>query len=182
MALFRETAKPALEAPDDAVKHGGMGVALDDLRHPLVQSGYALWQEVKGPRVFPARTELTPRIMQKYLRNMALVRVLGNAEDFEFRIVGDAIVAAQGGAMQGLTCTELDVVLPGYGTVLGAVYRHVCKTKAPLALRGEYVRRADGLVIMHESLALPLGVDESAVDHIMVLGVYGHTLEELLRT
>lgn len=182
MPPFHETAKPASENPDAIEGLGGQHVALNDLHHPLNRNGYALWQATAGARRFPARVEFTPRILRDYLRNLALVRVLDGGKDFEFRIVGDAIVSAQGGMMQGHTCSELDVVLPGYGMVLGAVFRRVCETKAPLALRGAYVRRADDMAILHESLVLPLGADETAVDHILVLGVYGHTLEELLHS
>jgi hypothetical protein len=182
MDLIHETAKPATDWPGPAIQFGGQVVALDDLQHPRNRRGLDLWQTSRGARPFPARAEFTPRVLREYLRNMALVRVIGDAQDFEFRIVGDAIVSTQGGHMQGLTCTQLDEVLPGYGSELSAVYRHVCGTKIPLALRGSYVRQADGMAIIHESLVMPLGVDDAAVDHLLVVGAIGHTLEDMLRS
>ena len=45
---------------------------------------------------FPPRAEMSPRDMADMLRNTVLVRVLDGGEEFEFRIVGDAMVVAQG--------------------------------------------------------------------------------------
>jgi hypothetical protein len=120
----------------------------------------------------PSRADMSPRAMSGLLRNTVLVRVIGAGDEFEFRIVGDAIVQAQGASLQGMTMAEIDLVLPGYGALLHDTYANTYRERAPFAYRGWYVREADGHSMFHESLVMPLGDDGQTVDHIMVVGVY----------
>jgi hypothetical protein len=159
---------------------GRQRIALDDIQNPMLRKGLALWERMRGENRFPARAQMSPREMSGLLRNTVLVKVLDNGADFQFRIVGDAIVMAQGASFQGMTMGEIDQALPGYGTMLRDVYTRVYETGEPLAFRGWFERSADKRPFFHESLVLPLG-DGQTVDHILVIGVYAFEYEDALR-
>lgn len=147
-------------------------IALGDIENALVQKGLDLWHERRGERPMPSRADLSPKVLSGLLRNTALIRVLDGGEDFEMRIVGDALMQAQGASLQGMTMSEVDLVLPGYGEALRKVYRRVCETGNPRAYRGWYVREADGHALFHESIVMPLADDGRLADHLLVVGVY----------
>ncbi|HEX7726107.1 MAG TPA: PAS domain-containing protein [Rhizomicrobium sp.] len=157
------------------------GIALSEIENPLIQKALDIWQNARGARSMPARADMSPRVMSGLLRNTVLVRVLGGGDDFEFRIVGDAIVQAQGASLQGMTMAQIDLVLPGYGTTLHSIYRSVYRRRVAYAYRGWYVRDADGRAMFHESLVMPLGDDGATVDHILVVGVYAMQPGQTLR-
>ena len=149
-------------------------IEIGEIQNPLLRKGLDLWARMRGYRRFPARSDLSPRDMASLLRNTALVRVLKGGEEYEFRIVGDAIVQAQWASLQGLTMREVDSKLPGYGSALRSGYRAVFETREPLAYRGWFERSADKRAFFHESLVLPLGTDGKTVDHLLIIGVYAH--------
>jgi hypothetical protein len=145
----------------------------------LLLKGLAIWRRQRGSRRFPARADMSPRQLASLLRNAVLVRVLNKGEDFEFRVVGDAIVIAQGASFQGKTTAQIEAALPGYGRMLKRVYGLVTASGEPSAYRGWFERGADGRAFFHESLVLPLGEDDAAADHLLILGVYAYKAEEL---
>ncbi len=145
-------------------------MALEEIENPIVRRGLELWNEARGVRRFPSRSDLTPRRLSDILRNVVLVRAVDNGEDFQVRVAGDAIVLAQGASFQGMTMQEIDRVVPGFGSDLCMLYRRVYKTREPLALRGWY-ERSDRNAFFHESVLLPLGSGE-IVDHVLCTAVY----------
>lgn len=164
---------PAPDAP--RFRHS---IPVAEVQNPLLLRGLALWERLRSTRPFPSRNDMSPRLFAGLLRNTALVRVTG--DDFEFRIVGDAIVTAQGASFQGLTTAAIDERLPGYGRTLHRAYRMIVEAGAPSAFRGWFERKADGRAFFHESLGLPLGVD-GTVDHLLILGVYAYNDDRALR-
>ena len=156
-------------------------IALSELQNPVTCKGLDLWQRMRGSRAFPARSEMSPRDLSDMLRNTVLVKVLEGGKEFEFRIVGDAIVVAQGSSFKGMNLAQIDEVLPGYGIMLRGVYSHVYDNQEPLAFRGWFERRADNRSYFHETLVLPLGESEAEVDHILVIGVYAFDHDDNLR-
>ncbi|HEY2069860.1 MAG TPA: PAS domain-containing protein [Rhizomicrobium sp.] len=155
-------------------------IPVADVRNPLLLRAIDLWQRQRGDRRFPERSEMTPRVLGGLLRNTVLVRVLDGGRDFEFRIVGDAIVAAQGASFQGYTTAQIEAALPGYGRMLKRVYGLAYETGEPSAFRGWFERGADGRAFFHESLVLPLGTG-GVVDHLLILGVYAYSDTDVLR-
>jgi hypothetical protein len=148
------------------------GIALPEIENVLTRKAYDIWENARGARRMPSRADMSPRAMSGLLRNTVLVRVIGAGDEFEFRIVGDAIVMAQGASLQGMTMAEIDLLLPGYGSTLHNAYSNTYRKCMPSAYRGWYVREADGHAMFHESLIMPLGDDGETVDHILVVGVY----------
>jgi len=154
-------------------------ISVAEVQNPLLRKGLSLWERQRGARRFPARAEMSPRLLAGLLRNTLLVRVAG--EEFEFRIVGDAVVTAQGASFQGMNTAQIEAALPGYGRMLRRAYRAICEAGAPLAFRGWFERGADGRAFFHESIGLPLGADGQAIDHLLILGVYAYSDAQPLR-
>jgi len=147
-------------------------ITLDDIENAIVRRGVDLWKQACGNKAIPPRAEMSPRALSGILRNTVLVRVLSNGEDFELRIVGDAVVQAEGRSLQGMTTAEIELVLPGYGEVLRKGYAWTQRKAQPGAYRGWYSREADQRTMYHETAVLPLSDDGKTVDHILVVGAY----------
>jgi len=152
-------------------------IAMAEVQNPLLLTGLALWRRQKGNDRFPSRAAMSPRLLAGLLRNTILVRVTDG--DFQFRIVGDAVVTAQGASYQGMTTRQIDAIVPGYGRMLGKVYRHISDAGEPSAYRGWFVRSADGRSFFHESIGLPLG-ENGNVDHLLIFGVYAYNHDQAL--
>jgi hypothetical protein len=147
-------------------------IPFTDLHNPVVQAGLQIWQQARGTRKSPPRAEITPRMLSGLLRNTILVRVLIPGEEYELRIVGDSMVQAHGRSLQGMSTSEIDLLLPGHGRQLRASYNAVCDRHQPLASRGWHTREADDHTLFQETVFLPLSNDERNIDHILVFGAH----------
>jgi hypothetical protein len=147
-------------------------VDLSDVQNPMLRKALEMWSRLKGGRRFPSREEITPRNTADFLRNTVLVRVIEGGKEFQLRIVGDAIVVAQGQSLQGLTTAEIEQRIPGYGALLNRTYRAIHSGRAPIVLRGWFENTPVGRDFFQETLLLPLGVDGEAVDHILVVAAF----------
>ena len=156
-------------------------IALGELKSPVTCKGLDLWQRSSCGRMFPARGELSAEALSEIMRNTLLLKVVDGGREFECRIVGDAIVVAQGASFKGMKLSDIDEMLPGYGTMLKGIYRYVYDHQEALALRGWFERRADNRSFFHETLVLPLGERENDVDHIMVVAVHAFDHADNLR-
>lgn len=150
----------------------GERVPVEDISEALLRQALAVWGEQKGAARFPPRDAMTPRAMAPFLRNIVLVRVVDGGKQYEFRIVGDAIVQVQGAAYQGMTLTQIDTKLPGYGAALRFIYDAVVAEGSARGYRGRIEQAPMGRAFAHETILLPLGADGATVDHILVVGVY----------
>jgi hypothetical protein len=156
-------------------------IALSDLHDVTVQRGFDVWNYTRGRRSFPARAEVTPRMLSDVLRNTALVRVLDDGEDYELRIVGDTIVQAEGRSFQGKSTSEIDLIVPGHGAVARMICEEIRGRRQALAFRGRYVREADNRTFFHETVLMPLGNGEQIVDHILAFTAYALAAESKSR-
>jgi hypothetical protein len=144
-------------------------IALAGIRSPLLLKALALWNALRGTRPFPARREVTPRAMLPFLRNTVLIAIIGDGLEYQFRVVGDAIVQAQQGqSFQGMTMAEIDARLPGYGSLLRPVYDRLRDSGAAMAYRGDIRAPGSDRAIFFETLLLPFGETDRA-DHILVV-------------
>jgi hypothetical protein len=148
-------------------------IALDAVESPILRQGLDYWNRLKGERRYPSRQDLTPRDLAPLLRNVVLIRVLGEGADYEYRIVGDAHVISHGFSMQGLKVSDVDKYSPGYGPVLKSLYDRAARRREPYAFRG-WMERGEKhkQYIYSESLFMPLGPDDATVDHVLNFSVY----------
>lgn len=151
-------------------------IALDEIQSPIVRDGVSYWQSLCRGRAYPARADVAPSGMRKLLANAALVRVLDDGADYEYRIAGEAHVMSHGIPLQGKKMSELDGLDPAYRPVLKSLYDRVTESHAPYGVRGA-IKAADGAPVHYksESAFLPLGPDEATIDHILVFTVYEGT-------
>jgi hypothetical protein len=161
----------AIFAPDPLRSHRGR-IDPEAVETPELCKGLALWHTLRGARCYPSLQQMSPRALGALLRHTILIKVLDRENEFQVRIIGDAIMAVQTDPLQGLTTAQVDELLPGYGAGLRRMYSYVCATKAPIAFRGELRREADGRVFHREHLLVPLGDTDDAVDHLISFIVY----------
>jgi len=142
-----------------------VGVRLMPLENisPYLAPFYALWNEKRGTRRFPAKHEITPRDIKHYLKDATLLRVLDDGQDFEYRIVGDSHVQAFGRNFQGRRTSTF----PGLERLSELAHRPVAAEGSPRLLQ-YFLAFKDYPLYRRETLFLPLG--EGVVDHILAAG------------
>lgn len=144
-------------------------IALTDIENPIVRKALDAWQHLRGIRTMPTRADMGPRALLGVLSHTAVVRVIDDGADFEFRIVGDQIRVQQGAPLQGKRMAEVQQILPGYGDLLKRIYRSAYEAAKPRAFRGWYTRPADNHPFFHEVVVLPVSEDGEIVDHLIVV-------------
>jgi hypothetical protein len=157
----------ATEAPESSSIEIVSPEALDS---EPVRAGVQYWNILCGKRRFPTRDELEPAQMAKFLRNIVLVRVIDNGADYEYRVVGDAHVQAQGYNFRHKRLKEIEATRVDFTT--RATYEHVRTTALPFAVRGwvgRYVPHSR--FAYHETVFLPLGA-AGVVDHLLIVSTY----------
>ncbi len=121
----------------------------------------------------PARKDLNLRKIGAFLRNMALVRVIGGGEDFEYRIVGDAHVTAFRIHLQNRTLCEIEREAPVAAEGFRTLYQKVVATRSPLALRIHVIAQPVHTTFRcAEAVLLPFGDSNGGVDHVATFSCY----------
>lgn len=121
----------------------------------------------------PSRCGFAPRAIGHLLAYVSLVRVLPEHDDYEFRIIGNAHVQAYGTYDQGKCLSDVAKKAPGYGRALKESLDAVVKSRKPIAYSGVVgCDVGEARFVAFESLFLPLGEYENAVDHIVTAAVY----------
>ena len=116
---------------------------------------------------------MTARVLRSVLRNITLLRVIDGGRDYEYRVVGDAYVMAHGMSFQGKCWSETEALSPRHYAAIKPVYDSVVRSGEPVATRGWIERGAQTDEHVYcEYVYLPLGTEETGVDHIMALAVY----------
>jgi hypothetical protein len=164
-----DAAVTALPDPKAAEKRASTEIPLDELHSPVVRDALDTWTRLRGERRMPSRADMTPRAMRGFLKYLSLLEVIDGGGDFRFRISGDIVNIQQGMVLQGLTTSDWDAKLPGFGAHMRRVYHRVIRRRAPVAYSGLYLRAVDGHTFSHESLMAPLGSDGETVDHLIVV-------------
>ena len=152
-------------------------VAVEVLQNTLVRQGISYWQSIMDAKAFPPRGIVAPRLLGPLLSNVILVKVL--ADDYEYRIVGDALVQGFGEDFSGKRLSAVIESDAKFGLGLKLLYDQVRTSGAPIGYRGwvgEDMRGAKFLY--HESAILPMGPQGGAVDHLLVVSaiIFGNTL------
>jgi hypothetical protein len=148
-------------------------IPLDAIESPILRQGLDYWRALKGERSYPTRNDMKPRDLAPLLRNITLIRLLDGGADYEYRIVGDAHVISHGFSMQGRRVSEIDDISPGYGSVLKSLYDRAVRKRDVYAFRG-WMERGEKTkqYIYSESLFMPMGPDETTIDHVLNFAVY----------
>lgn len=163
-------------APTDSADYSDVTsfepVPLEDLKNPLVRRAVAYWRLRCGERRFPARDDLDPRDLAKFQRHMILIKVIDGGADFEYRYVGDVQRQAYAKPVAGKRMSET-MVGSSYGPSIFAGYQYIQKAGIAFALRGWAGKDYTSANFAYfESVALPLGPDDTTVDHMLVFSAY----------
>ena len=151
--------------------------APEDLRSPQLRLGYDHWRSLCGARRFPSRDEIKPRDIASALSNMVLVKVLGEGEDLQFRIVGYHASRGYHIDFTNRLLSEIASVLPRASRNWAGICRQIIASGAPLGVRVHSGFDAPEVNFTEaESVFLPLGTTDDRVDHVMTF------VEHVLKT
>jgi hypothetical protein len=147
-------------------------IDLDAVENDIVRAGIGYWRRLKGGRAFPSRRQLVPRDIGDLMRNVVLLKVIADGEDYEFMIFGDAHARITGFNAQGSQLRDIQRVWPSMAEALQRVYGRVVETREAFALRAVRYDCPGRNPIAGEHVLLPLGKRDSTVDHILIFSVY----------
>jgi hypothetical protein len=158
----------------------GRRLTIDEMQSDVLLQAHAIWLEACRGRLFPSREDMGPRMLAPFLRNVTLFQILDEGQDFEYRVMGDAAVVAWGQSFQGMRRADLNGLEAGMGDIVCRLCRSVARQRAPIFMRG--VLQKEMLdACNQETLFLPLGITDGAVDHLLSIGVYlPRSVDELL--
>jgi len=149
-----------------------MPLPVEQAVNPHVIAAAAYWGSLRAHRLFPARGDLTLRGMAAILPYAVIISVIGDGADFEYRYVGEEQRQAFKTSFKGLRLSQIEAAVPQLGAVLREVYSRAHSLRTPFLIRGRIDHDpADPRLIYHETAFLPLGVEDEAVDHLLVVGV-----------
>jgi hypothetical protein len=160
------------QSPSPLPSDGAVVIAPEDARNPFVRMGVAYWRSLCGQRKFPAHGELTLRGMAPFMTYIVIIAVIDGGADYEFRYVGDAQRQAFKTYFKGMRVTQIEAAAPELGGLLRSVYDLVRSAGVPFAVRGRVDHEPAGsMFLYHETVFLPLGTSDDAVDHLLIAGV-----------
>jgi len=129
-----------------------------------------LWNERRGQRRFPARDAISPRDIKDYLARATIMRVIDGGNDFEYLLAGDVLIKSYGSNLQGAKASELANLreVTDLSALMDVACRPVVAHGAPILVEFKS-ELYGGAIVRREALHLPLGDDDGAVDHILVV-------------
>jgi hypothetical protein len=155
-------------------RSGSKMVALEEVDSAVVRRVIDYWQALRAGRAFPARDDISPKELGVLLPNVALVRVIGDGADYEYRILGDSFLRAFGSLFQNARLSGVARQAPIFGAALRILYDRVRVAQQGFGYRGLIGRDTpEAKFAYHESALLPLGSGET-VDHLLLTSVFVH--------
>lgn len=135
--------------------------------HSIVQrSLLKWWDDRRGGRIAPARSEIDPHRLARYWDDIAMYEVvrLSGRTRYRFRVHGRGISVAEGADYQG---RYLDEALPAdmQGSILAA-YDAILALKCAIYTVRPAVD-ANGVAVRFERLLLPFSADGAAIGDIL---------------
>ena len=140
----------------------GAGTSAGVETRPLLDELQWYWDHKRGTRDMPARTDLDPVEMRKWLPNTLLVDIQHDPQRMRYRLIGTALVDALG---QDLTGRYIDEMPFWYRKFAEPAYTDVLAHRAP------HYRRINTIesfwIVKYDRLLLPLSSDGSRIDMVM---------------
>ncbi len=157
-------------------RHDAAIMPVDQLTSPLTREGLDFWNTLRGDREMPLSSSFRPVEIPRLLTNVVLLDALwgddpAEPEDFIYRVVGNESVIAHDLDTTGMKVSGLSQFGASYAKNMLAFYRHVCRTRAPVAAGG--TMKMIGKDYRHfEVIYMPLSNDGTRVDRILAVVVY----------
>ena len=142
-------------------------VSSTDLVAQAPLDAIARWQSERGTARFPRRPD---EVLELVGDNSLLVGVIGDGQDYEYRRVGQALVAGVGMDFSGQRLSEIEANTPRFGIGLRMLYEMVRSSGDVLCYRGWAGLDMPGAQFLYyETAVLPFGQD--LVDNVLVVSV-----------
>lgn len=138
------------------------------IRRPMLRRLYAYWDDKRGGREFPGRSDIDPLEMRFALGNVSLIDVLYDPLRFRYRLHGSIIAERLGVDMTGRFVDE--IVEPDRRTFVEENFRTVVSTRQPLARSGQ--RTLDRRLWNFDSIILPLGLHDGVINMLLLCVEY----------
>ena len=133
----------------------------------LLREAFAAWRGAAGKRELPLRTDMTPRVMKRFLAHVAVLEIVREQSRarFRIRVTGTALERSFG----GMTGTFLDESLP-------EPFRSRWHATLNVPLAAQCAARSIGRVEFRDQTYLkaetfygPMGADMAAPDSMLVV-------------
>jgi hypothetical protein len=137
-----------------------------------LREAHAVWKAASAGRPFPTRADMQPRLMKRFLSQVALMDIVRQAgrTRFRIRLTGTALDRTFG----GLTGSFLDETLPEpFRSRWDATLKVPLQAKCAARSLGR-VEYRDQTYLMAETFFAPLGTNAEAPDAMLVV-VHTHT-------
>lgn len=148
-------------------------IELDEAEAPVVRGIGNTWKKLARGRPYPRWEDFDAGALGKALKNLLVLRVVGDCDDYECRVVGAAHIKAFGLVAAPQKLSQLDAIVPGYAATLKPLYDRAVRSRQPYGLRSEARKSNEATAFFcTESAFLPLGPNASTVDHVMIATFY----------
>lgn len=149
--------------PDNS---SGEIVEFERLEAAVPLQATASWKALAGSRRFPREPD---GVLAAVPHNAIVVRAIDGGADYEYRSVGDDLVAGFQEDFSGRLLSDIIASTPRFGIGLRMLYEMVRHSGEPLFYRGWVGADMPGAkFVYYESAVLPFGGDALLVDHILV--------------
>lgn len=142
------------------------GPVEDEIRHALLRALYAYWDDRRGGRIMPARSDLDPVDIPDLLRHLILLDVTHDPLRFRVRLYGTEVAELRGRDLTGRYLYE------GEPTAIGDQTRpwnvETVETRSPHYVTGPFTDISDGRTGTFYRLGLPLSEEGERVDMLMI--------------
>lgn len=135
--------------------------------HPDIRLMLDYWLEKRAGRSMPARSDIDPAEILRYLPYVTLVDVVDDDPRFVYRLVGTMEVALRGRDPTGKSIAEAFFGRSAESVMLK--YETVCRTRAPFYERDDF--QVVDRYVGEENLFLPLSDDGEHVNKIFVFSI-----------
>jgi hypothetical protein len=122
------------------------------------------WQALRGGRELPAKSDFDPTAVPHLLSGIMLLRVHDDPLDFEYRIIGEDVVA-RFGSLKGRRVREAALLNPS--TTALRNYVAVVEARRPQFLEGVTKVARHDRPIQVSRVHCPLSADGERIDHII---------------
>ncbi|MFZ5835784.1 MAG: PAS domain-containing protein [Pseudomonadota bacterium] len=148
-----------------------MDFSVESLPKPL-RLLHDYWQEKRGDRLMPSRSDINPVHMRDFLPHTMLLDVLCDGDDepqFRVRLAGTNIVDGYGSEVTGKLSTEL--ALGDQAESLTEVCRYSVNTRKPAYLKGKFKLPDGEDYVIFERLGVPLSSDGENVNILLIAAI-----------
>jgi hypothetical protein len=135
--------------------------------HPTCAFLRAYWEQKRGSRAMPARSDISPAQLKEHLGWVMILEVLPGARDFRYRLIGTLVT--QYFSADGTGKTVMEAFAPNGEAVAKAVngvFRRCARDKLVMRTTGDANWLAEGMEEF-EAIYLPLSDDGETVTHIL---------------